>query len=116
MFQRGLQFHRNLQCYRKLSTNGNYVGRGIRYTFKAAFGKYLFVTNTVSCGVFMFLGDLLEQELQQRSNKRKITVKEQERKARYDKERLGIYNFLLLTNVLGLSMAKWLKIMLLEPG
>lgn len=38
-------------------------------TLNAAFGKYLLVTNTVTSGVLMLTGDLIEQEIEYQQNK-----------------------------------------------
>lgn len=52
----------------------------LRSGFKAAFGKYLFVTNTVTSGVLMGIGDLIQQEIEYQ----KRIIPE-----RYDFKRLG---------------------------
>ncbi|RZC38643.1 mpv17-like protein 2 [Asbolus verrucosus] len=61
MFRKGS----SLIC-RKISTSHSLRNR-IRVTVKAAFGKYLFLTNTVSSGVLMLMGDAIQQELSYQS-------------------------------------------------
>ncbi|XP_018562269.1 mpv17-like protein 2 [Anoplophora glabripennis] len=41
----------------------------IRVGISLAFGKYLFVTNTISSGVLMLLGDCLQQEIEYQNKK-----------------------------------------------
>lgn len=69
-----------LKNFRNFSTT-NVARDKIRHTIKAAFGKYLLWTNTASCGVLMFLGDLIDQEIHYR--------KKVDKTWRYDYMRLG---------------------------
>lgn len=57
-----------------------------RYTLKAAFGKYLLLTNTVSSGALMIMGDIVVQEFHN-------DFKARENENRYDYPRLGIITF-----------------------
>lgn len=41
----------------------------IRSSVTLAFGKYLLLTNTVSSGVLMIIGDVCQQEIEYRQNK-----------------------------------------------
>ncbi|KAJ3625689.1 hypothetical protein MTP99_016238 [Tenebrio molitor] len=73
-------WRRMLKNFRNFSTT-NVARDKIRHTIKAAFGKYLLWTNTASCGVLMFLGDLIDQEIHYR--------KKVDKTWRYDYMRLG---------------------------
>ncbi|XP_018335606.1 mpv17-like protein 2 [Agrilus planipennis] len=43
----------------------------IQRNFNKAFGKYLLATNTISCGVLMLGGDIIQQEIEYRQGKLK---------------------------------------------
>ncbi|XP_044270811.1 mpv17-like protein 2 [Tribolium madens] len=75
---------RGFVILRRFSTAGPKGGPSSRfqYTIRAAFGKYLLVTNTVSSGVLMLLGDVVEQEFHH-------DFKARGDEPRYDYARLG---------------------------
>lgn len=70
----------------KLSQQIRFVGTSpnrkslLRTGFSAAFGKYLFVTNTITSGLLMAVGDILQQENEYQHGKLK---------ERYDLKRLN---------------------------
>lgn len=44
------------------------VRRTITVTISRAFGKYLLLTNTLTCGLLMFIGDIVQQEIEYQRN------------------------------------------------
>lgn len=54
----------------------------LRVSASLAFGKYLLVTNIISSGILMLIGDGIQQEIEYHQNKRK---------QRYDYKRLSTF-------------------------
>nr|CAD7434713.1 unnamed protein product [Timema monikensis] len=52
--------------FRLLSRPSSYLiyVRSIRTKFNKAFGKYLYLTNTITCGVLMGAGDIVQQKIE----------------------------------------------------
>jgi protein Mpv17 len=71
--------------FQKYKSTDKVMKKGwINYTF----GKYLLLTNTVTSGALMFVGDLASQEIEN-YHQQSAVIPEKQNHNRYDWERLG---------------------------